>query len=68
MSKNGINLQVHYIPVHHNPYYKHRFQFDDLGNSENFYVQEVSLPIYFDLSEKQIDFVLKTINQILILK
>ncbi len=68
MSKNGIKLQVHYIPVHHNPYYKHRFQFNDLDNSEKFYAQEVSLPIYFDLSEKQLDFVLKTINQVLILE
>ena len=52
MKKIGINLQVHYIPVHLQPYYKKKYGLKpgDFPVSESFYKNEVSLPIYPDLS------------------
>ena len=52
MKKSGINLQVHYIPVHLQPFYRknYRFQKGDYPHSEKFYQNEVSLPIYPDLT------------------
>jgi UDP-4-amino-4,6-dideoxy-N-acetyl-beta-L-altrosamine transaminase len=49
--KNNIFLQVHYIPIHLQHYYKKNFGFKlgDFPKSEQFYRQEVSLPIYFSL-------------------
>lgn len=48
MSESGVNLQVHYIPVHLQPYYRKTFGFrpGDYPAAEEFYRQEVSLPIY----------------------
>ncbi len=48
MLKNKIRLQVHYIPVHLQPYYKSKYNFKngDCPVSEKFYEQEISLPIY----------------------
>ena len=48
MKKLGINLQVHYIPVHTQPFYKNKygFEFGDFPVSENFYDRVVSIPLY----------------------
>ncbi len=52
--KNNIFLQVHYFPIHLQPYYKKRFKFKvgDFKVAENFYKEEISLPIYPDLKQK----------------
>ena len=48
---HDINLQVHYIPVHTQPYYKkYNYNVGDYPVSEKFYLQEL-LPIYPSLSE-----------------
>lgn len=47
----GIKLQVNYIPIHTQKYYKKKYgENRTLKVSENFYKSEVSLPIYYDLS------------------
>ena len=65
MKESGINLQVHYSPVHLQPYYKKQFGFKkgDLPNAEKFYVQEVSIPLYPNLSKEDQYFVINQINQ-----
>ena len=54
--KKNINLQVHYIPIHLQPYYKKRYGFreGDYPIAEKFYLREVSLPIFFSLKNKNI--------------
>lgn len=54
MSAIGINLQVHYIPVHIQPYYRGMgFKPGDFPKAERFYDEEVSLPIYPLLSDEE---------------
>ena len=57
--KKKINLQVHYIPIHLQPYYKKKFGFrkGDFPISEKFYDEEISLPIYFSLKTSEIKYV-----------
>lgn len=50
--KMGLNLQVHYIPVHTQPYYKGLgFKEGDFPNSEAYYKNCISLPLYPSLSD-----------------
>ena len=51
--KNNINLQVHYIPIYRQPFYKKKFNFDykDFPNSENFYKNEISIPIFYNMKK-----------------
>jgi len=51
----GINLQVHYIPVHLQPYYRMKFGYGpgDFPKAEAFYLKEVSLPIYPLLTDEE---------------
>jgi dTDP-4-amino-4,6-dideoxygalactose transaminase len=67
MLKQNINLQVHYIPIHLQNYYRRKYGFKkgDFTIAENFYKNEVSLPIYFTLTEKEQYRVINLIKQFL---
>ena len=64
MLKNGINLQVHYIPIHLQKYYKEKFNFpkNSLSEAEKFYLNAVSLPIYYSLDKRMVNKIIKKIN------
>ena len=62
----GLNLQVHYIPVHLQPYYKNLgFNYGDFPNAEKYYERCISLPLYFDLTDKDLDNIIRRIKSIL---
>ena len=67
MKKIEINLQVHYIPVHLQPFYQKNYGFNlgDFPVSESFYKNEVSLPIYPDLTTDDVSLVLNNIMEII---
>jgi len=66
MLEKGIQLQVHYLPVHLNSYYrkKYGFKHGDYPNSEKFYNREISLPIYPELSDNELDYVTNSLVNI----
>jgi len=57
----GIQLQVHYVPIHYNLYYQKKYgcKLGDYPNSEKFYNCQISLPIYPELTDKELDYVIK---------
>tara|TARA_B100002052_G_C15878967_1_gene598304 strand:+ start:284 stop:1450 length:1167 start_codon:yes stop_codon:yes gene_type:complete len=59
----GLNLQVHYIPIHLQPFYMNQFGFKkgDFPISEEFYENVVSLPIFPDLSTNDQNYITETI-------
>jgi len=64
LNKSKIKLQVHYIPIHLQPYYKKKYGFKkgDFPVAESFYKKEVSLPIYYSLEKKNVYKVIKAIK------
>jgi len=66
MREQNIGLQVHYIPVHTQPYYKDKFDFKegDYPIAEEFYKNEVSIPIYPLLENDDLDYIVKTIKEL----
>ena len=58
---------VHYPPLHLHPYYRERFGFKegDFPRAEEFYSREISLPMYFGLTDEDIRRVAETIRQIM---
>lgn len=47
----GIGVNVHYIPIHTQPYYQQLgFQWGDFPGAEVFYSKIISLPMYADLT------------------
>ncbi len=54
MKKRGIVLNLHYIPVHTQPYYeKLGFKRGDFPVSEQYYKQAFTLPLYYSLTDEQ---------------
>lgn len=66
LRKNGLGVNVHYIPVHTQPYYKEMgFKQGDYPNAERYYQRSVSLPMYPMLTEEQQIQVVKILQKVL---
>ncbi len=66
LRKRGIGVQVHYIPVHTQPYYKDLgFTVGDMPVSEDYYERAISLPMFPTLTVADQDIVVQTLSDIL---
>lgn len=66
MRDRGIVLNLHYIPVHTQPYYqKLGFQKGDFPVSEKYYEEAITLPLYYDLTDEQQDGVIEALKEVL---
>ncbi|THB71116.1 MAG: UDP-4-amino-4,6-dideoxy-N-acetyl-beta-L-altrosamine transaminase [Gammaproteobacteria bacterium] len=64
LREKGIGVNVHYIPVHTQPYYAQlEYQFNDCPEAERYYSEAISLPLYPTMSEKQQDLVAKALKE-----
>jgi dTDP-4-amino-4,6-dideoxygalactose transaminase len=60
----GIQVNLHYIPVHTQPYYLDRgFAWGDFPDAERHYREAISLPMFFGLSGEQQDYVIDTLTK-----
>ncbi|MBN2881020.1 UDP-4-amino-4,6-dideoxy-N-acetyl-beta-L-altrosamine transaminase [Candidatus Woesearchaeota archaeon] len=60
---NDIVPQVHYVPVHKQPFYSKHFGDIVLTESEKFYNKIISLPMYYSLSDEEQDRVIEIIKK-----
>ncbi len=51
----GIGSQVHYIPVHLQPYYRQRYGDLDLPGARAYYERTLSLPLFAGMEETDVD-------------
>lgn len=62
----GIGVNVHYIPVHTQPYYQAMgFAVGDFPQAELYYAEAISLPLYPGLSEADQDHVISSLREAL---
>ena len=66
LRKDGIGVNIHYIPVHLQPFYQHHFGTDRglCPAVESLHRQILSLPIYPALSESDLQTVVMTVNRV----
>ena len=66
LRKNGIGVNLHYIPVYHQPYYEAMgFKKGYCLEAENYYNEAISLPMYATLSEAEQDKVAAVLHEAL---
>ena len=67
MRERGINLMVHYNPVHLQPFYKNKYEFKlgDFPVAEKFYQNVFSIPNYPTLKNNEINKVINSIYNLL---
>jgi UDP-4-amino-4,6-dideoxy-N-acetyl-beta-L-altrosamine transaminase len=64
--KADIWVQVHYIPVHTQPYYANLgFKWGDFPQAEQYFTEAISLPLYFDLTINEQDYVVDYLKPLL---
>ncbi len=62
LRENNIYTQVHYIPVHLQPYYRKKgWNKGDFSVAEAYYEKALSLPMYPTLTDEEQDFVIEKI-------
>ncbi|MBK4730648.1 UDP-4-amino-4,6-dideoxy-N-acetyl-beta-L-altrosamine transaminase [Oxynema sp. CENA135] len=62
----GIGVNLHYIPVHTQPYYeKLGFKLGDFPQAEQYYQEAISLPLYYDLTEADQKAVILALNAVI---
>jgi UDP-4-amino-4,6-dideoxy-N-acetyl-beta-L-altrosamine transaminase len=62
----GIGVNLHYIPVPRQPYYRDLgFDPGDWPEAERYYSEALSLPLYADLSEEKQDIVIAAVRDVL---
>ncbi len=62
----NIICQVHYIPVFNFPYYRNMFKKDNFKNANKYFNSSLSIPIYYDLNKKDINYICNQIKKIII--
>ena len=66
LHKKNIFVQLHYQPVHLNPYYQNLgFSSGDFPNSENYSKSSFSIPLYPNLDDAQFDYVVNSLKSII---
>ena len=62
----GIGVNVHYIPIHTQPYYQQLgFDWGDFPQAEDFYERIISLPMYPELTSEQQQFIASNLTKLL---
>jgi dTDP-4-amino-4,6-dideoxygalactose transaminase len=63
----GIGVNLHYIPVHTQPYYKElSFVAGQFIESEKYYTDAISIPLFHTMTEVQQNKVVAALTEILI--
>jgi len=66
LRSRNIGSQVHYIPVPMQPYYQRLgFKPEDYPNAQAYYREALSIPLYYDLTDDQQQYVIATLQDLL---
>ena len=64
MRKEGITVNLHYIPIHMQPYYQSLgFSMGDFPQAESYYKSAMTIPLYPTLTESEQLLVINTLNK-----
>jgi UDP-4-amino-4,6-dideoxy-N-acetyl-beta-L-altrosamine transaminase len=62
----GIAVNLHYVPVHTQPYYRELgFKCGDFPEAERYYSEAISLPMYYGLRDSEQDYIVAALRDLL---
>ncbi len=67
MKQRGIGASVHWMPLHMHPYYREKYGYkpEDFPVAAGLYPQLVTLPLYPDMKQEEVEYVCDTLKSIL---
>lgn len=65
LRKQGIGVQVHYIPLHLQPFYRKNFNYKkgDFLVAEKYYKRAITLPLFPNMTDQKVEHVTKTVKK-----
>jgi len=63
MRKCGILSVFHYQSLHNSPFYKIKHGARELKNADKFSDQLIRLPLYYELTEKELEYIVNSIKE-----
>jgi dTDP-4-amino-4,6-dideoxygalactose transaminase len=54
LRERGIGTQVHYLPVHRQPYYRRRYGALSLPGADAYYAQALTLPLFPQMGDEDV--------------
>ena len=64
LRKKNIGSQVHYLPVHLQPFYRRQNSVSSLPGAEAYYERALSLPLHTNMTPNDVDYVAQTLIEI----
>jgi len=61
----GVGTQVHYLPVHRQPYFRNLYGDIDLPGADEYYDRVLSLPLFPDMTRQDVAYVCEQLIQVL---
>lgn len=65
LREKNVGTQVHYIPVHLQPYYRNLYGYQKLGGADIYYANTLSLPLFPSMSDDDVHYVVDVIGAML---
>ncbi|MCM8832211.1 MAG: UDP-4-amino-4,6-dideoxy-N-acetyl-beta-L-altrosamine transaminase [Candidatus Omnitrophica bacterium] len=65
LQKKGIGVQVHYIPVYCQPYYKNKLGLQKYPKAGNYYNSTITIPLYYGLKKDEINYIIESLKETL---
>ena len=65
LREQGVGTQVHYIPVHHQPYYRKRYGALGLRGADRYYERCMSIPLFPDMTDEDAERVVAALLDVL---
>ncbi len=67
MRDHGVGVNLHYIPIHLQPYYQSLgVKYENLEEAEKYYAEAMSLPVFPDLTNENIEEIISVLTNVLI--
>ena len=68
LREKGVGSQVHYIPIHLQPYYQDKYGYKkgDYPVSEDYYKEALAIPLYPGMSDDDVEKVTGSVKEILL--
>ena len=63
LKENGVGCSVHFIPIHKHTYYKNKYKYknENYPVANKVFDESLSLPIYPDMTDEEIEFVINNL-------
>jgi perosamine synthetase len=67
LKKQGLGVNVHYIPLHYHPYYQQRLHVHpgDFPGAESYYQHSITIPLYPSMSDEDVERVVDAVQSVI---